>query len=564
MVLMLRGVLASLALVVSMWAAPQNPPSEKAVHLEIRGRVVEFGGSQGIADAEVSLELYKGTPVSSFVARSRVGTAETDVSGSFVFKLESPGTYRLTVAKDGYGQPGGILNRANWTSTDVSVDSDRPTGDVRFVLARPGEIAGRVVDGDTKRPVAGMPVRLLEYSYVRGRAWFMPHGQVITDAEGRFVAPKLSPTDYVIALQPRIRLARLLEEYPTVPGEPRMLAEFSEKDFKAVDDDYNWTYWPGGPNATDAFPVALGSGAKFDVGVLTVSKAPKYRVRVSFIGESCLPSERMVIDVTTPSNPAADTSVGAAPCGQKVLIRGFAPGSYQLEVSIGDNKRGWMPFSIVDENLDIAVPISHGVNINGTVLNIEGAIRPDFRSMNILLSPIGWAVQNEPGIPDAAGHFVINNVLDRDLQLRVSGVPKSHYVKEIRYNGRRLADDILAVDGQAEAQSLELILDDKPAAVVGTVTDNDKPVRRSYAVLVRWPPKTRDMFFSVSGTLGDESGRFQFTGLAPGDYRLFAVSADDKAVLERPNVLGRLLEHAEKLSLGERQYQRVTLRLTTP
>jgi hypothetical protein len=564
MVLTFKGILLSLALAVPIWAAQQSPPSEKVVHLEIRGRVVEFGGSQGIGDAEVTMERYKGPAVSSFVERSRVGTAKTDVSGSFVFDLESPGTYRLTVAKDGYGQPGGTLDRVNWTSTDISVDTDRPTGDVRFVLARPGEIAGRVVDGDTQKPVAGMDVRLLQHGYVRGRVWFMPGGQAITDAKGRFVAPKLPPTDYVIVLQPRIRYARDLERNPTIQGEARMLTEFSEKDLKTVDHDYDSTYWPGGPDATDAFPVALGSGAQIDVGLLTVSKVPKYRVRVSVLGEPCSPGERVVLNVAKPSNTVADGTVGAAPCGQEVLIRGFAPGSYQLEVSAGREKRGWVPFRIVDENLAIAVPISRGVDIDGRVLISEGASRPDFQSMKILLAPLGWAVQNEPGTADAAGHFTISNVLARDFKLLVSGVPKTHYMKEIRYNGRRLTDDILAVDGHAQAHSLELILEDKPAVVVGAVTDDDKPIRRPYAVLVRWPPNSRDMFSSVSGVLGDESGRFQFAGLAPGDYRLLAVSADDRAKLERPNALARVLEGAERLSLGERQYQSVTLRLTKP
>jgi hypothetical protein len=39
---------------------------------------------------------------------------------------------------------------------------------------------------------------------------------------------------------------------------------------------------------------------------------------------------------------------------------------------------------------------------------------------------------------------------------------------------------------------------------------------------------------------------------------------DDKAQLDRPNTLGRLLGDAEKLSLGESQSQDVQLKLARP
>ena len=105
-----------------------------------------------------------------------------------------------------------------------------------------------------------------------------------------------------------MRYSRDLERDPRIQGEARILTKFSDSDLKTVGHDYNWTYWPGGPDATNAAPVALGSGAQVDVGVLTVNKVPKYRVRASFLGEPCLPGERLVLNVRTPSTPVADTT----------------------------------------------------------------------------------------------------------------------------------------------------------------------------------------------------------------------------------------------------------------
>jgi hypothetical protein len=408
-----------------------------------------------------------------------------------------------------------------------------------------------------------MPVRVMECGFERGRRVFMPASLVTTDTDGRFAAPKLPPADYVIVLQPRIRPALVLGPDRTIPGKAPMMTKFTEKDFQTVDRDYNWTYLPGGPDAADAFPVSLGSGGQFDVGLLTVNEAPKFRVRVKLLDEQCQQGEHMSIHVSTPSHPMGD-GFGAVPCGQEVLLRGFAPGSYQLGVMGEGAKRGWTPLSIVDENISLAVPVSRGVNIDGKVLVPEGASRPDLQSMRIVLHPFGWFVQNEFAFPGAAGRFTIQNVLARDFELDVSGVPATHYLKEIRYNNRRLAEDVLAVDGNAQTHSLELVLGENPATVGGTVADDDKLAHRAYVVLVRWPPNSRDLFFSVSQTESDEKGRFQFAGLAPGEYRVLAVAAEDRAKLNRPNALANLLDSAEKLSLGERQYQDVKLKLTRP
>ncbi len=313
MIQMFRSVLMCVVFLAPMWTLRQGGVSENTVHFEIRGKVVEFGGSQGVYDAKVTLERYEGPAVSSFVERRHVGTATTDAAGSFVFKLNSPGTYRVTVAKDGYGSPGGVFNRANWTSTDLSLDASRTAGEVRFVLARPAEIEGCVVDGDTQSPVAGVRVAVWQYAYVRGNVRFMPGGEAITDKDGQFRVANLPPTDYVIGVEPRIRDAAALKRNPALQGENRMLSEFTDTDFKTVDHDYNLTYWPGGAKATDAFPVVLASGAKLNMGVLTIYKTPKYRVRVTFAGESCQPDERRLMYVTTPSSPVAQ-GVGMAPC----------------------------------------------------------------------------------------------------------------------------------------------------------------------------------------------------------------------------------------------------------
>jgi hypothetical protein len=67
--------------------------------------VIEFGGSRGLEEAQVMLERWDGPAVSSFMKRTEAGRVKTDVAGSFVFDLDQPGTYRLTVARMGTLNP---------------------------------------------------------------------------------------------------------------------------------------------------------------------------------------------------------------------------------------------------------------------------------------------------------------------------------------------------------------------------------------------------------------------------------------------------------------------------
>ncbi len=240
MVLSFRAILPILAATLPGWAQQSAPSAEKA-RFQIRGRVVEFGGSLGLSEAQVSLERWDGPAVSSFVKRTPAGTAKTDAGGSFVFDLDRPGTYRLTVTKDGYGKPGGSSDRRNWTSTDITVDAGKPIGEVRFALARPGEVTGIVLDEDTQKPLSGMQVILIEYGFSRGRVLFGGSNEAATDADGRFVFRDVVPTDYVIALPPLIRSTGFLAQKPKVPGEAGMLTDFSEKDLDTVDRDYDWS-----------------------------------------------------------------------------------------------------------------------------------------------------------------------------------------------------------------------------------------------------------------------------------------------------------------------------------
>jgi len=301
------------------------------------------------------------------------------------------------------------------------------------------------------------------------------------------------------------------------------------------------------------------------MGQLTVKKVPVYRVRVSL---QCTPGAVAGVDV---KGPRLGTTIGSVPCGKDFLMRGFAPGAYRLEVATlnrgrADREKGSLPFDVVDKNIELFVPVTRGVDIDGKVVLAEGAGKPELAKVQLRLSPLSWVsfLGDEQNPIDAQGKFRIVNTAIRDQQLYVTGLRAPHYVKEVRYNGHRISNNIVQMDAGAPSHPLEIVVDDKPATVVGAVTDRDKPVSQPTVVLARWPLNTSDVFSSVVMATGDENGKYNLTGLAPGDYRVFAVASEVKGKLDEPGVMERLLSTAEKLSLTERAVQNVALKAATP
>lgn len=165
-------------------------------------------------------------------------------------------------------------------------------------------------------------------------------------------------------------------------------------------------------------------------------------------------------------------------------------------------------------------------------------------------------------LPMRMAKFHIANAPWDGLELVISGIGSNDYYI-VRYNGGAVFGNVVAFDS-GPTQSLEIVVDDKPAIVAGSVTDGDKPELQPYVVLVRWPAATEDVFRSTKNATGDEDGKFQFAGLAPGEYRVLAFSQAVKDKLDEPHVLERLLSGAEKVTVERGGFQYVALKLTDP
>jgi len=65
-----------------------------------------------------------------------------------------------------------------------------------------------------------------------------------------------------------------------------------------------------------------------------------------------------------------------------------------------------------------------------------------------------------------------------------------------------------------------------------------------------------------AGAQGDEAGKFQLTGLAPGEYRVIALRTLRRDMNSGTAALERALAAGQKVEVGQNGLQNVTLEVT--
>jgi len=533
-----RIVFAGIVLLVMLPSA-----SAQEGHFVVSGIVMEAGIDRPLADAEVSVAEFVRQPYKF----TEVAKGRSDASGAFRFEVDKAATYIVRASKPGYTDDGTSLGGAQ---AQLVLDKEHPVRDARFSLVRPGELTGRVVDDETEMPMAGFRVQVLGISYLSGQALFMAASVTPTDSDGRFVAKDLRPGKYLVKVIPQI------------DEKARVQVEFSEADLTTIDHDYLNAFWPGGHGLESASMVQVTGGASVSAGTVRVKKAPFYRVRVSIPDGACEAGEEIMVYVEM--TQFHDSAGGNFPCHRDFLLRNLQVGSYQLfllDTNAKTRLRVVLPFEVVDRNFELKVPPTKGPDVGGRILAAEGAKGPPPETLKVYMQSRGniqFADERQPVSPDADGNFRFPNAPLNRVRITVSGLGAGYVVREIRYNNIPANNGIIDLRSGSVAQQIDIVVDDKPSTLTGSVADGDKPALHADVVLVKWPVLPDDVYLSTKHATGDETGKYRFSGLPPGDYRIFAVASGR---LDDPGVLYRIAGSAEAVSLDRGSAKDLALKL---
>jgi hypothetical protein len=165
------------------------------------------------------------------------------------------------------------------------------------------------------------------------------------------------------------------------------------------------------------------------------------------------------------------------------------------------------------------------------------------------------------------GTFTIDSVARVRHNLTVVNLPEGLYVSSIRAGNVDVLEHGIDLSAVEAAPPLEVRVSSKGAALEGLVRNDDKPAPAAIVVLLPHPLKEQSPPMLRKMATADQSGRFKMSGIAPGEYRVYALQEylpfhamqpDELKQLEPFSVAVKLkpesLEQIElKLAVGERR-----------
>lgn len=572
--------------------ALQQRESARAI---IEGLVVRADTGEPIPRARVTLQsdtagsagTISSQPATADGRPDAAQSATTDDKGRFVFTRLTAGSYRIVAARNGfvrqqYGQrvPGGA-------GTAITLALGDARRDIAFRLIPTGSVSGAVRDVSGE-PLPGFQVQLLKAVYnSAGQRTFRLEGGDRTDDRGEYRVYGVTPGRYYVAAS------------AGAPGQSLALVGGSGSPNEVTETTYPTTYYPGVIDVSAASGVDVYAGADLNAVDLLVGDVAVFHVRGRLVDPLTGRPPRSA-SVSVVRRGSAASSASSAPASGQMYnpadgtfdVSGVLPGAYWVRANVAANSTDAVVpagatgrafadvfidalfsqrqiaqaavevFDTDIEGLDLL--LGSGVSIRGR-LRVEGqggGKVPDFTRLQVALRPAVPGMLVNPGSRQPIGRdgsYVLSHVLPGDYHVAVHGLPADFFMKEARLGQDDVLEQPARITG-GEAGPLTVVLSGAAGRVDGVVLDaRRREVPAAEAVLVPVGRGERLDLYRTAST--DESGRFSFRGVPPGDYRVFAWEAIEPFGYFDPDFLRQFEQRGQTVRIAERSNVDIEVRL---
>lgn len=518
----------------------------------ISGTAVDGDSGEPVRKAIVTLTL-EGSP-------RRWATARTDASGKFQLEGLPAGKYDLRATK---GLEGRAIYGANSVRElgDVITLADGETrGAVTLRFLHAGSISGHVFDSDGE-PVADAAVNLLRQGRNLGSAILVNYRGASTDDRGEYYFPNIDPGRYYLRVQPGAR--------------GRWGAPSSHQTI-LVDQFYGGTR-----DSKDAAPIHVGGGdvlADLDFHLIA---EPAVEVRGQVLGvpaEADQPRKqspaggpvamfergknvpRLMVNIS-PAEPGTQmwsTGTGVQGSEHRFQMQDVPAGRYRIEAFVQSGSKAYAASQVLDLHPgsgEIILTLAPAVNIQGT-LRVEGTAtpaegaataRPGGKGFRVQLTRSGAPHGNLSAQVGADGRFSLEQIPPGEWQLVVNPVPPG-FLKAAQFGDKDVRFTIFDV-GSGDTP-LNIVVSMHTATVKGVVDAGSSDSKRAGILLAPMGAyHTLTQFYY--GRPAEANGKFKFTGIAPGKYKIFALEKMAAANFRNPEAADQLDELGEVIDLAE-------------
>jgi Carboxypeptidase regulatory-like domain len=511
----------------------------------------EAGSIQGIVINEFTGLPFPGAFVElTGVQHGRVlaRSVKTGSDGEFFFKDVPPGSdYQVVVTGEGLRATAHGQHSADDPWVPLMLDSGQQLRNVQIKVRPLSVIRGRVLN-NVGKTLEGVEVMVMKAVYTDGRRVLQGVNTAGTNSRGEYQFPGVPPGVYYVRATPR-------HSEPTVnmvftqPAQLDRPAAGHRISIGNEPEGYPATYFPSTTGVESAAAIRLTSGMTATNIDITVAKVQTVRVRGSITdsatgkmlagGQVLMQRRGMAIE----SNWTRSFDVRDG----QFDLRAVLPGSYIILASSGvSGARLWgrMPLEVRgNETRPIEIKLSPAPDISGRIA-IEGwdeTTDPDFALLAVHLIPDEWlpidgtlprvtvGIPSATATPGEDGRFTFREVVPADYQVVVaprsggrSNVPvalRRAYVKSIRNGDADVSNNGLRIEGNFTG-SLNIVLAANSGGLDGRIlNENRQNAGAARVVLVPEARSRRDIYF---GATASSTGRFQFQGVPPGNYKVFA------------------------------------------
>jgi uncharacterized protein (DUF2141 family) len=474
----------------------------------------------------------------------------TDDLGKFSFPQVVPGTYSVSVQRDGYlKQTAGRIGAYKMPPIFL-IQPGQDVGSFDFRMVPSSVISGKVKFDDAE-PAVNVAVQLYREYHRRGRHGWEVAASALTNDRGEYRIYGLEPGSYyVAALYQAPRLPPNAEEQRRTDASGKAREELS----------YAVTFYPEVQKLSDAVAVHLLAGQEvlsIDIFLTLVHTVRIHGRVISALSGTVVEGP----SITLRWNDAENTASVSAPVdvtfdkNHNFEIKGVTPGPYVIMTTGTDDGKtlsARTAISVGDADQEaLSIVIGPQQNWKGKIV-IDGDQSLKLPGLGVELRPRRATASDVRAYLEKDLEFSIPFLPQETYDLELLNAPEDTYLEAVRVGKNdRLANGLEAEPG-AEPQEMEVVLSTRGGKVLGravTAADSTIVATGASVLLIPDPPYGRSQAYKLA--YADQYGNFLIHGVAPGNYIAVAWFDQPPCEVYNPDDLAACKAQGVKLAISD-------------